>query len=185
VRREFTILGGFLLAALAATVFLLVTIAFLSSNRSIFDVDFARAFTVDWLIGASTYTTLAWLVIAFVVMLPAYLVIDHAEARRIRRVGFYVLAGAGIAMIPWGCVVGFLVLVAMHDPGSPGPLRPTAIQAFGAAALSFAIVAAQGLVAGLVYWAVAGRTAAIRIRQRPFHRGSRQHRGGDFLVKPP
>jgi hypothetical protein len=158
VRREFTILGGFLLAALAATVFLLAIILLLT-GRPIFYVDSARVFTGGSLISALTYLTLAWLLIAFVVMLPAYLVIDYAETRRIHRVWFYVLAGAGIAIVPWGCIVGFLVLAAMHDPGSSGPLRPTAIQAFGAAALGFAIVAAHGLVAGLVYWAVAGRTA--------------------------
>jgi hypothetical protein len=89
-------------------------------------------------------------------MLPAYLVIDHAETRRIRGVWFYVLAGTAIAIVPWGCVVPLLVNVAMHDPGLAKPLP---IRAFLWVALSFAIVAAHGLVAGLVYWAVAGRTA--------------------------
>jgi hypothetical protein len=163
VRREFIILGGFLLAAFAATVFLLVTIVLLFTDRpSIFGVDFARVFTVGWLIGASTFTTIIWLVIAFVVMLPAYLVIDHAETRRIRGAWFYVLAGAGIAIIPWGCVVGLLVNVAMHDPGLA---RPVPITAFLWVALSFAIVAAHGLAAGWVYWAVAGRTAGYPVQE--------------------
>lgn len=75
-------------------------------------------------------------------MLPAMVIIALAEGFRLRSVLFYALAGAALAL----CLAYGWDLRLLRNPDDLG--------ARGAEAL-----AAAGIVAGFVYWALAGRNA--------------------------
>jgi hypothetical protein len=76
-------------------------------------------------------------------MLPALLIIAVAEGFRLRSVLFYALAGAALAL---GLAYGW-DLRSLRNPDDD-------LGARGAE-----IMAAAGIVAGFVYWALAGRSA--------------------------
>jgi hypothetical protein len=155
--RELTIIGGFLLATLTAAVLVFVTpVLFYAPESNMSQVDLGRAFGSVPLIELAQAFAFFWVSIIVGAMLPAFVAIVHAETRYIRNAWFYIVAGAGTAIALWGCVIGFLVHVMMHDPG---PAKPVTIGALLLVALSFLIAAAFGFAAGWVYWAVAGRTA--------------------------
>jgi hypothetical protein len=95
------------------------------------------------LMGA--WSTFVVFVLAFV---PAVVAIAVAEARRLRSALFYACSGAIAAMLAWG------VLVRL-DRLAPGQALSLAReQAFLVLAIS-----AAGLIGGLVYWGIAGRSA--------------------------
>jgi hypothetical protein len=76
------------------------------------------------------------LIIMFLALLPAGFAITYAASRRIRSLRYYVLAGMGAALFA-SFISGFIFL--------PGGLYAVTILLFG------------GMVAGLVFWGVAGR----------------------------
>jgi hypothetical protein len=94
-------------------------------------------------------------ILAFV---PAVAAIALAEARRLRSAAFYACAGVIAAMLAWGALVR-LDRSALAAPGQA--LRLAREQAF----LLLAIAAA-GLIGGLVYWGIAGRSAGAWVRSR-------------------
>ena len=77
-------------------------------------------------------------------LLPALLVIVLAEAFAIRTVLYYALAGAAVAGLLYLSLRGFDTL---------------ALRVNGFARRELEIMAAAGIVAGFVYWAIAGRSA--------------------------
>jgi hypothetical protein len=161
--RELTIIGGFLLATLTAAVLVFVTpVLFYAPSSNMSQVELGRAFDSVALMDLARAFTFFWVAIIVGAMLPASLAIVHAETRHIHSAWFYIVAGAGTAIALWGCVIGFLVHVMMHDPG---PAKPVTIGALLLVALSFLIAAAYGFAAGWVYWAVAGRTAGYPVQE--------------------
>ena len=84
-------------------------------------------------------------------MLPAMLIIALAEGFRLRSVLFYALAGAALAL---GLSYGWDLRLLRNPDDDLG--------AHGAE-----IMAAAGIVAGFVYWALAGRNAGAW-RKPPF-----------------
>jgi hypothetical protein len=85
--------------------------------------------------------------------LPAMLVIVLAEALRLRSFLFYGFAGAALALGPaYGWDLSFL-RIADDDFGTPG----------------LETVAAIGIAAGFVYWALAGRNAGQWRTRAAFH----------------
>jgi hypothetical protein len=76
-------------------------------------------------------------------MLPAMVIIALAEGFRLRSVLFYALAGAVVAL---GSAYGWELEFLRHLGHDPGARRVE-------------IAAAVGIVAGFVYWALAGRNA--------------------------
>jgi hypothetical protein len=78
-------------------------------------------------------------------ILPAFLITAVAEGYRIRSIAFYALCGAVVALL------GFVMsgLASQLAPGGPAAALPR----------EFAAVGLAGLLAGLAYWAVAGRNA--------------------------
>jgi hypothetical protein len=76
------------------------------------------------------------LIIMFLALLPAGFAITYAASRRIRSLRYYVLAGMGAALFA-SFISGFIFL--------PGGLYAVIIVLFG------------GMVAGFVFWGVAGR----------------------------
>jgi hypothetical protein len=95
---------------------------------------------------------LAASLIAGAAMVPAMLLIAIAEGFRLRSVQLYGALGgaAGLA-----CVLGFGV-----DPSAAGPDNPLPPRAAE-------IMAAAGIAAGFVYWALAGRSAGAWRRPGP------------------
>jgi hypothetical protein len=87
-------------------------------------------------------------VICFLTALPAVYVISLAETYRLRSPAFYAAAGAGVALVP-------LVLIFLLYGGS-SPERPSSVGAIAGALLMLGV---PGVIGGLVYWWVAGRTA--------------------------
>jgi hypothetical protein len=86
------------------------------------------------------------MIVAFV---PALGFIAVAEAARVRAAWFYGSAGIVTAIVGSGWWLG---------PGRAGPAA--------AVPMEWGIVGAAGMIAGLTYWAIAGRTAgAWRVRQ--------------------
>jgi hypothetical protein len=139
VARIFVVLFAFLLAcvvAAAAVTFALVLPATHSIDQYPDQQSFELAFRMA-AIFISLYTILLY------ATLPAMLVIALAEGFHLRSVLFYALAGAVLAL---GSAYGW-DLSFLRSPDDD-------FSTHGAE-----IVAAIGIAAGFVYWALAGRTA--------------------------
>jgi hypothetical protein len=93
---------------------------------------------------------LFFILICLLAALPAVYVISLAEARRWHSAAFYAAAGAGVALFCAG------VVLLLSGALSAGRGVPGAMWALANGALMLGL---PGLVGGLVYWRIAGRTA--------------------------
>jgi len=133
VGRTFVIAFAFLLSSLAATVVIAVGVM-LPEWGDVLALSIEHgAFSLVVGIGAVYLSAIA--------LLPAVVLIVVAEAMRLRSLLFYAIAG-GLGMLALYAAAGF----GMPMPDRPAPLR-------------LELIAAAGIVAGLVYWALAGRNA--------------------------
>ncbi|MBV8751270.1 MAG: hypothetical protein JO328_00230 [Hyphomicrobiales bacterium] len=135
VARIFIVLFAFVLACLAAAVVMNFALL-LPAWTDLFDQP------VDQQILAVTIGLSAAL-FSFYAVLPAMMIIALAEGFRLRSVLFYMLAGAALAL---GLAYGWdlrLLRGGDDDLGGRG----------------VEIMAAVGIVAGFVYWVIAGRSA--------------------------
>jgi hypothetical protein len=100
-------------------------------------------------VAASPAYALLWLtwmsaiLATFYVLLPAAIIIAIAEVRRWRSAALYAAAGAGVACLWAGVVL----------------LRDSGPYAVGSWAFAGSVLGLPGLIGGLVYWWIAGRTA--------------------------
>jgi hypothetical protein len=97
-------------------------------------------------------------VIGIIALLPAGLMIALAERRRIRNAWFYATAGALTALCPLALDLAIVLLGTLR--GVKG--GPFAGRSGGYQPLLLAILI--GLVAGLTYWLIAGRSAGGHIK---------------------
>jgi hypothetical protein len=135
IARIFVVLFAFALACLAAAA--VVTFALLfPASPCLFDTP-ADQQIIAIAVGLSA------VFFSLYAMLPAMLIIALAEGFRLRSILFYPLAGAALAL---GLSYG-LDLRLLHNPDDD--LGGRGIE----------IMAAAGIVAGFVYWALAGRNA--------------------------
>jgi hypothetical protein len=135
VARIFVVLFAFALACLAASGVL--TFAFLfPGSFALFDTHADQQ-----IIAVAVGVTAVFF--SLYAMLPAMLIIALAEGFRLRSVLFYALAGAALAL---GLSYGWDLRLLRNPDDDLG--------AHGAE-----IRAAAGIVAGFVYWALAGRNA--------------------------
>jgi hypothetical protein len=98
---------------------------------------------------------LAFVLVGLLAALPAVYLISLAEARRWRSAVYYAVAGAGAAL-PW---VGLLTLLISVTRRYPGAAAPRAAWGMWEVATTLLVLSLPGLVGGLVYWWIAGRTA--------------------------
>jgi hypothetical protein len=131
IARMFVVIFAFAIAAVAAA--LVITIGFLPE---IGDLSTAGGdpLPIKVLISLVTFF------ISGFALLPAMLVIAISEGFRLRSVIFWALAGCLIGLFCYYGMAGFFEV-------SRGPRR------------AFEVIAGAGIVAGLVYWALAGRKA--------------------------
>jgi hypothetical protein len=135
VARIFVVLFAFMLACLAAAAVMNFALLF-PGWTGLFDQ------VVDQQILAVTIG-LSAVVFSLYAMLPTIVIVAVAEGFRLRSVLFYTLAGAALAL---GLTYGWdlrLLRGGDDDLGGRGA----------------EIMAAVGIVAGFVYWALAGRSA--------------------------
>jgi hypothetical protein len=133
--RIFVVLFAFALACLAAAAVMTFALLFPGSIE-LFDIP------VDQQIVAVT-VGLSVVFFSLYAMLPAMLIIAVAEGFRLRSVLFYALAGAALAL---GLAYGW-DLRSLRNPDDDLGGRGAEV------------MAAAGIVAGFVYWALAGRNA--------------------------
>ena len=98
--------------------------------------------------------------VALFAALPAAAVIVYAESESYRTLRFYAGAGAmtgAVAPLGWS-----LLLISL----SPAGWRFPTAEAVTAMAIAVALFTAGGLIGGMTYWAIAGRTAGITKPQR-------------------
>jgi hypothetical protein len=110
----------------------------------------------DWR-NLGGYLLIGFLLFTLIVLLaglPAVYVISLAEARRWRSAAFYAAAGAGVAIVPAG--VFLLLTGALSAPGAAWALVTGAL-----------MLGTAGLIGGLVYWSIAGRSAGDGHRAPP------------------
>ncbi len=136
IGRVFVILFALLCGSFAGGV--LVAIAFLVPEVGALDLPPLGHGAV------AVFATFGFVFISAYALLPALLVIIAAEAFAIRSVLFYAVAG--------GLLGAILIL---NSDGWDW----RAIQIDGGARRELEIMAAAGIVAGFVYWAIAGRKA--------------------------
>jgi hypothetical protein len=133
IARIFVVLFAFALACLAAAAVMTFALLFPGSLDPV-DVD-QQIIAITVGLSAVFFSLYA--------MLPAMLIIALAEGLRLRSVLFYALAGAALAL---GLSYGWdLRLLRNPDDDLGGR--------------GIEIMAAAGIVAGFVYWALAGRNA--------------------------
>jgi hypothetical protein len=132
IARIFVILFAFLVACIAAAT--VVMFAFLTRDQT----DFARLAddpaAIPVVIGLSSVTLSEY------ALLPFLLVAGLVEGLRLRSALFYALAGGALALVlTFGSAIGINISdIFVHDRG---------------------IMIGAGILAGLVYWAIAGRNA--------------------------
>jgi hypothetical protein len=143
--RIFVVLFAFLLACVAAGV--VMTFALLLPGwNALLDRPADQQ-------GIAIMVGLSAVFFSLYAMLPAMLVIALAEGFRLRSIFFYALAGAALALCSaYGWDLRFLN-GPDDDFGWRGP----------------EIMAAVGIVAGFVYWALAGRNAGAWRKPAAFH----------------
>jgi hypothetical protein len=132
IARVFVVLFSFALACLAAAAVMTFALLF-PGSIDLFDTPIDHQI-IAILIGMSA------VFFAFYAMLPAMLIIALTEGFRLRSVLFYALAGAALTL---GLSYGWGLRPLDDDFGGRG----------------VEIIAAAGIVAGFVYWALAGRNA--------------------------
>jgi hypothetical protein len=136
IGRLFLILLGCLAASLAAAAVLTVAVAM--SAWSGLDLDMLD----DGVFGHAV--AFVALFLSLFAALPVLAVIVVAEAFAIRSVLYYAATGAAVTSLLYFSATGWSTLALAVD---------------GFARRELEIIAAAGIVAGLVYWAIAGRHA--------------------------
>jgi hypothetical protein len=130
--RLFVILFGYLIACMAAAT--VVMFSFLTRDQT----DLARLAddpaAILVVLGLSSVTLSEY------ALLPFLLVVTLGEGFRLRSALFYALAGGALALVlTFGSAIGINISnIFVHDRG---------------------IMVGAGILAGLVYWAIAGRNA--------------------------
>jgi hypothetical protein len=143
--RIFIVLFAFILACVAAAAVMTFALLPLGWKELIDPYPDQQSIAVVVALSAAFFSLYA--------MLPAMLIIALAEGFRLRSVLFYALAGAALAL---GLAYGWdlrLLRGPDDDLGGRG----------------VEVMAAVGIVAGFVYWALAGRSAGAWRRPMPFH----------------
>ena len=135
VGRIFVVLFAFALACLAAAAVMNFALLF-PTGTDLFDQP-GNQQIIALTVGLSA------VFFSFYAMLPAMVIIALAEGFRLRSVLFYALAGAALAL----CLAYGWDLRLLRNPDDD----------FGARGAE--IMAAAGIAAGFVYWALAGRNA--------------------------
>jgi hypothetical protein len=139
--RLFVILFACVIASLAAGV--VITLAVLLPQWGALDFDPIDGDVFRVVVGFGT------IFVSVFAFLPALAMIAIAEAAGIRSLLYYACSGALIAAFLYYDFRGWDVLAL--------PLEDSARR-------ELEIIAAAGIVAGLVYWAIAGRSAGLRQR---------------------
>ncbi len=139
IARIFVVIFAFLVACMAAAT--VVMFAFLTLGQT----DFARLATdpaaILVVIGLSSVTLSGY------ALLPSMLIVALAEGFQLRSASFYALAGGAVAFVlTFGSVFGINI--------TPIFVRDRAI------------MVGAGILAGFIYWAIAGRNAGAW-RTRP------------------
>lgn len=132
VRRLGVLLVAYVAAAAAASVFLNLALPFAAAWPGPFPRLDAATF------GKSVF--LGWCLVASLGFAPALVLAGVAEWRAITRPAFFLAAGAAAALL-------VISLVDRQLGPAAGELD----------AVTTVVIAATGAVAGLVYWAIAGR----------------------------
>lgn len=142
--RLFVILLGFAAASLAAS--LVIVMAALYPEWSDLQLGYAER---DWI---GVFTLVGFVFVSGFALIPALVVIVLSEAFAIRAVTFFAAAGA---------LIGALVIAGL------GGLHPAqlAVDSFSRRELELMIGA--GIVGGLVYWIIAGRSAGNARTPKP------------------
>lgn len=138
MRRILRVLLGFSLACLAATI---TALLFAITPAELFALGGDAA--IDRIVWIAEMGWKLAVVLAMMAGLPAALAIARGERRSIRSARSYVLVGVGIALIGYVAQAG-MTLISM----------PLVIVGYSALAYTSA-----GAIAGMVYWAIAGRLA--------------------------
>ena len=108
----------------------------------------------------------AFVLVGLLAVLPAVYLISLAEARRWRSALYYAAAGAGVALA-WVGVPTLLISATRRYPYAGA--APAAWGTWGTSATTLLMLSLPGLVGGLVYWWIAGRTAGTATTsQAPF-----------------
>lgn len=116
--------------------------------------------------GAAVVSLLA----AIFALLPTAVLIALAEARRQRSAAFYGIAGTVAAILAWGTMHACGLIMVAWSP-TTAPHRPALLDTArrlltGEQVIFLLIACVGGLVGGLVYWRIAGRTAGLwRVEQ--------------------
>lgn len=141
--RFFVILFAGLMASLAAS--LVVTVAALNPEWSNLVIEGYDATFVGYVV------TFGALFASFFALLPALFVVVLGESLSLRSVLYYCAAGGAVAALAYLGATGW---------------DSTAFVAGGFARRELEIMAGAGIIAGFVYWAIAGRNAG-RWRKSP------------------
>ena len=136
IGRLFVILFGFLFASLAAGMIVVAALLFPDwSDISIGPID-PNALNI--LLG------FGFIFVSGFALVPAMLVVAITEAFYIRRALTYALGGAAVGLV---CYLGLL------------PFDPATMHFDGIVRRELEIMTGAGIVAGMVYWIIAGRNA--------------------------
>lgn len=138
VYRLFVIVFACIFASLAAG--LTVTIAVLFPEVSNLALDGFERGVLGYIIAFGA------IFLSFFAFLPALIVIVLGESFGVRTALYYALAGAGIAALTYLGSSGWNTLALTVD---------------GFARRELEIMTGAGIVAGFVYWAIAGRSAGV------------------------
>jgi hypothetical protein len=150
--RLFLILAGYIAAVLAAST--TIHLLFLGS----------QGFSADqtiWIISGSLIFSIPFvaLFVAYFAFVPSVVAILLGEVLAARNWLFYAIAGAGVGLVVVGIFVyGANCMYAVSDAIQPG-MQPENPDAGFPGASAAMVLIASGIVAGVVYWMVAGRFA--------------------------
>jgi hypothetical protein len=90
--------------------------------------------------------------VAIAALLPSFLAISYAEYARVRHVALYGAGGALVGIAAYGLYALLMILAAGTAEGFVGDLG-------GFVAGVTAVFGGAGLIGGVVYWLIAGRSA--------------------------
>jgi hypothetical protein len=90
--------------------------------------------------------------VAIAALLPSFLAISYAEHARVRHVALYGAGGALVGIAAYGLYALLMILAAGTAEGFVGDLG-------GFVAGVIAVFGGAGLIGGVVYWLIAGRSA--------------------------
>ena len=139
--RALVVIAGYVVASLTAS----ITIQAGSLSFWLAEGKLLSAFLQS---GSYAFTAAVGIVVAHLAMLPALAFMVYGEFARVRSVAFYVGAGAlaGLGIFLFLAVIGAMKLLS-------GSMLVNLVVIF----------LLPGLSAGLAYWAIAGRTAGVRM----------------------